>query len=465
MDADWMLLAGDETALPAISRCLEMLPETTPALVVIEVADPEEVQELRCGPDVDVAWYFRSEAGGRSRLAEAVMQLAWLPGDPYLWVAGETMVVKPLRRWAKRDRQLPKECVDISGYWRAPTATTGSDAAGHEVVRTDDVALFESVERHSDFLPAFAIRAAVSLGVFFEIDHGAVGAKSIAEACRAHAGATTKLLRMLESLDLVGCRGETYFLTETGKLLADPDAPWIEPYSMESIETRMRLGFVHLDTVVRTGSPVGIDGLEFADWMADSDRADDLHGELIEWPAYLAPAFPGAVSLDGVDTIAVVGEAGGVYLDALLRVSQEDRRYSVAGLPSVTARMLDDVGPARRGRVHRAEGSTLAGPSEPVDVLIAAGVLETLPDIDATDVLAQYIRAAERVVVPYRLRDPAVRSEQVLDEDLTNLCVFGSGFRTETEFRALVGAAGARILRVGQLGWGASVIEIAADVN
>src|SRR5215470_17078434 len=45
-DFDWYLLAGDETALPAIGRRLEELPPGTHALVVVEVADAGEEQHF-----------------------------------------------------------------------------------------------------------------------------------------------------------------------------------------------------------------------------------------------------------------------------------------------------------------------------------------------------------------------------------------------------------------------------------
>ena len=47
---DWLLLAGDETALPAIARCLEELPSGMPAQVIVEVDGPESEQDLQA-PD------------------------------------------------------------------------------------------------------------------------------------------------------------------------------------------------------------------------------------------------------------------------------------------------------------------------------------------------------------------------------------------------------------------------------
>ena len=54
-DFDWYLLAGDETALPAIGRRLEELPAGTRALVVIEVADAGEEQRFETRTRLDAA--------------------------------------------------------------------------------------------------------------------------------------------------------------------------------------------------------------------------------------------------------------------------------------------------------------------------------------------------------------------------------------------------------------------------
>ena len=45
-EADWYLLAGDETALPAIGRILARLPSLATAVVRIEVDNPLEEQLL-----------------------------------------------------------------------------------------------------------------------------------------------------------------------------------------------------------------------------------------------------------------------------------------------------------------------------------------------------------------------------------------------------------------------------------
>lgn len=460
--ADWMLIGGDETALPAIGHCLEMLPPSLPATVVIEVADPSHHQKLPSAAEVHITWLYRSEAEGRSRLAETLQSAPWRDGQPYLWVAGEAMVVKPLRRWAKREKGIPKEFTDIAGYWRERAVATVAGDPEVIDVATQAPDPFERVHEYSELLPACALRAAVTLGVFAEIDAGAATVQEIAAACGARPGPLHKLVRHLVVMGLLVRKGNIYSLSEVGAVLADPDTPWVEGLRMDSAETQMQLSFLRLLDVVRTGDPVGIGGLSVEEWTDDADRADGFHGEMVEWPTYLAPALTEAISLDGVRTVAVVGEGGGPYVDAMLR-AYPSLEISVVGMPSLTERMLGDVTAERRPLVGRVAGSHVAPLQTKVDLLVAAGVVETLPDGDAAVALTAYAESAGRVVIPTRLMDPETTNDYETEEDLLRMCVFGSGSRTEAEMRALINSVGVGALHVGPLGWGAYVVEYRAN--
>lgn len=59
---DWLLILGDETALPAIGRWLEEMHEGTRAKVFIEIADDSHRQELASAADVDIVWLSRGGA-------------------------------------------------------------------------------------------------------------------------------------------------------------------------------------------------------------------------------------------------------------------------------------------------------------------------------------------------------------------------------------------------------------------
>ncbi|MEU0405922.1 siderophore-interacting protein [Streptomyces sp. NPDC006197] len=116
--ADWHLLVGDESALPAIAAALERLPEGARAHVLIEVADAAEEQKLASGTGVDVTWLHRGDRPTGEALVEAVTALDFPAGDVHAFVHGEAGFVKELRRHLRLDRGVARERLSISGYWR-----------------------------------------------------------------------------------------------------------------------------------------------------------------------------------------------------------------------------------------------------------------------------------------------------------------------------------------------------------
>lgn len=120
-EADWYLLVGDETALPAISNIVENLPVTARGQVFVEVADAHERQHVECPHDLRWTWLERegAPAGGTEQLMDAVRGLE-LPaaGDVSAWVAGESGTVRGIRRHLRTDRGLGAESVLAVGYWK-----------------------------------------------------------------------------------------------------------------------------------------------------------------------------------------------------------------------------------------------------------------------------------------------------------------------------------------------------------
>jgi NADPH-dependent ferric siderophore reductase len=117
-DADWHLLVGDESALPAIAASVERLPRGARAQVFIEVAGPEEEVKLETPGDATVTWLHRGTGRVGAALVQAVTELEFPPGDVHAFVHGEATFVKELRRLLLRERGIPRERVSISGYWR-----------------------------------------------------------------------------------------------------------------------------------------------------------------------------------------------------------------------------------------------------------------------------------------------------------------------------------------------------------
>lgn len=117
---DWYLFAGDETALPAIARMLEDLPAGVPAKVFLLVDDAGEEEELRTRADAEILWLHRDGLahGEGDFLEKAVRGVEFLPGLPFIWVAGEAGELKPVRRYLHRELRLDRDYTDVDGFWK-----------------------------------------------------------------------------------------------------------------------------------------------------------------------------------------------------------------------------------------------------------------------------------------------------------------------------------------------------------
>jgi iron complex transport system ATP-binding protein len=171
--AQRVLLAGDETAIPAISAILENLPSYMTGHAYLEVPEAGDFLDLKTDADVKITWLARGAAIGRSRphgemLQEAVRLAVPVPGwvaikaadggagpEPedvnvdvdilwetparmdtaaigasknpdvpaggmpfYAWIAGEAAVIKDMRRYLVRDVGIDRKQVAFMGYWR-----------------------------------------------------------------------------------------------------------------------------------------------------------------------------------------------------------------------------------------------------------------------------------------------------------------------------------------------------------
>jgi NADPH-dependent ferric siderophore reductase len=117
-DADWHLLAGDESALPAIAAALDGMPAGAPVKAFIEVADAGEEQKLETSADAEIVWLHRGSRPVGDLLVPAVRGLDHPAGRVHAFVHGEATFVKELRRHLRLDRGLPLSRLSISGYWR-----------------------------------------------------------------------------------------------------------------------------------------------------------------------------------------------------------------------------------------------------------------------------------------------------------------------------------------------------------
>lgn len=122
VEADWYLFAGDETALPAIARMLENLPEDVQGHALIEVADASEVQELHKPAGIELRWLFRDgiAAGVAKLLPPAIEKIDFPQGNAsvYVWAGCEFDDFRSIRRHVREERKLTKHEHLVVSYWR-----------------------------------------------------------------------------------------------------------------------------------------------------------------------------------------------------------------------------------------------------------------------------------------------------------------------------------------------------------
>jgi len=120
-DADWYLLVGDETAIPAISAHLETLPATARGVALIEVANAAEEQQISYQAEITLTWLHRNgvAAGQSSQLIDAVRQVEWREGSPFAWVAAEAKATQAVRNYLRQERGLARSQVEATPFWKA----------------------------------------------------------------------------------------------------------------------------------------------------------------------------------------------------------------------------------------------------------------------------------------------------------------------------------------------------------
>ncbi|MCI0382875.1 siderophore-interacting protein [Streptomyces sp. CNQ085] len=118
---DRVLLAADETALPALAGILAWLPAGVRARAWVEVPRAGDVRPLPTAADAEVTWLVREDFRRHGVVVDAVREAvlpeeAW--GGAYAWLAGEAAAVRALRRHLVSERGLDRGRVAFSGYWR-----------------------------------------------------------------------------------------------------------------------------------------------------------------------------------------------------------------------------------------------------------------------------------------------------------------------------------------------------------
>jgi len=118
-EADWFLLAGDMTALPALSVQLASLPAEATGFAVIEVSSLDDAQPLDVPPGIEVFWVADDRHDQEySAFVQRVRTLPWKNGEVSVWAACEFSKMRQLRHYLKQERHVATSRSYISSYWK-----------------------------------------------------------------------------------------------------------------------------------------------------------------------------------------------------------------------------------------------------------------------------------------------------------------------------------------------------------
>lgn len=126
-DAAGFLLAGDESAIPAISQLLEWIAAETDVRVIVEVADPGGQAPMPSHARATVSWVeLPTGAPPGDALVDAV-ESAEIPDGWRVWAAGEAAAMFRIRKHLFDSVGLERKHATVRGYWKHGRSGPGSD--------------------------------------------------------------------------------------------------------------------------------------------------------------------------------------------------------------------------------------------------------------------------------------------------------------------------------------------------
>ncbi len=455
---DWLLVAGDDTAAPAIARLLEELPDDARGQVFIEVADLAHRQPLRELPGVEVTWLSRAgAAAGGTLLLDAVQGASWWDGSVFAWVAGEQSAVRDIRRHLVQDRAVPKGDIDFVGYWKRTAAPAlAEDPSLPDPEQEDDS--FERFHHKSEILPPLAIRVAIELGLGELILAGVRTPAALAQRTGTVEWALRKFLRYLETIELVSSRDDEYTLTASGEELAE--AWMIRVLHPGGVTARLEQGLFGLAESLRSGeaSYASVTGRDIASLRSDAAFERELLDERSEGAEYLAGPLVAAAPLDGAAHVLIDSDIAGAVA-SLVAQAHPDTEVTILASAAHAAWLRDDLpatisDPTQAARVRVVEED--ADTSAAADVVLVVDRLADHPDAEAAALLRRHadrLAPGGRLLVSEDTLDLADVDDHDAEEDLLRLTVNGSGYRTDLEIDALIGRAGLKAIATERFGW------------
>jgi len=115
-DVRWQVLVADYAGLPAAVRIVEDTPDLRTRLV-LEVPEPGLEVEVPDRENLEIVWIHGGNGHAPSQLEEVVRSLPRPDGEGYVWVAGESKVLRGVRKYFRHELKLPASAYKTVGYW------------------------------------------------------------------------------------------------------------------------------------------------------------------------------------------------------------------------------------------------------------------------------------------------------------------------------------------------------------
>lgn len=453
---DWLLVIGDETALPAIGRWLAEMPAGTRARVLIEIGEDSHRQELPTAADAEISWLSRqgAPAGTTTLLEDAVRAMEWQPGTVFVWAAGEAGALKGIRRHLSAERQVPRDHTHITGYWRYTPHPSGADADVDEHDEDDDA--HERLHDLTDLAPGYAIRTAVTLGLVDLIHSGVRDLDELARRTTSDHSTLAALMTYLVAIDVVDLADDGYHLTAISEELVEDDHS-AEEYDLAGAQAALDISLAGLLHTIRTGAAGyrTLAGQPLADAMRDDARlGNSARAAIEEETLWVAPGVVSGYDWSSVATVTAAGHGVGSVVNALLKAFPT-LTVRIGDMPSrlrlLEEQILDTVVLSRVELVPQSGQVPRGG-----DTVLVSHLLDWLPDDDAVQILTDAAAALPAGGKLIMVEQVTAADPDDIDATLHHLrlkCAFGSGVRSAEQLGELAARAGLTAQDCRDIGW------------
>ncbi|MDO5729672.1 MAG: siderophore-interacting protein [Actinomycetaceae bacterium] len=452
---DWIMVGADETALPAVGRWLEQWPEGVRGQVFIEIAEDSHRQDLVNPEGVEITWLSRggAAAGTKPLLHDALTNAPWWDGEVYVWVAGEALSIAPIRRWLRKDKEIPRERVEVTGYWRyREVDSSAADAALPDPNAMKDL----DFEFHEliDIIPGVALRVARTIGLDEPLLSGPQSFAELLSFTGTDENGLRKLLRYLAAIGIVVEEGDVWSLTPLGYCFDSEhftaDLDMRGPQGLAPIHAA-----VELACAVREGRSQH--DIHFgSSWNDYVLQRPEMVRNKLDLDAMMAGFVSGALAsnplLARLRSITFVGRGAIEFAQALrstqpgmtVNIVEPDaiaqtlrREFDTTGI-TVQSAQLNDPFPCQADAVFLSDTTSHRSDGDVVELLSAAS--------------ASITPGGVVLVGGYVLGEDS--DDHALANDLVNFALTGGGLRTAEEIEALATEAGLTVQHRMPMAWG-----------